>query len=290
MEQIITRHGVQSDLLSDRGANLSNLMKEVCELMGIHRVNTTAYHPQTDGLVERYNRTLIEMSKSVEKNGRDWDTRLPYVLFAYRASLKESTKESPFFLLYGRDPRLPTETALCTPLQRSYLEIDDYKSELVVGLTEAWRMARDHVQKAQRHQKKFYNRHTKDPTYWIGDRVFVFMPAAKAGKAHKFARPYHGPYRVMDSNARVVWVDRPQDTPIFVALDRLRHCPQEIPEGEAWPQTKKKKTIASSSSAEEGVSAEGIQSQSKGERNPGVWAQRMRPRGSRTPGVQGGEM
>ena len=73
--------------------------------MGLRKVNTTAYHPQGDGLVERFNRTLTEMlSKTVEKNGKNWDDKLPYVLFAYRTSVQESTRESPFHLLYGRDP------------------------------------------------------------------------------------------------------------------------------------------------------------------------------------------
>ena len=59
-------------------------MQAVCEVMGVHKVNTTAYHPQTDGLVERFNRTLTNMlAKTVERSGRDWDARLPYVLFAY---------------------------------------------------------------------------------------------------------------------------------------------------------------------------------------------------------------
>ena len=77
-EEIICRHG---ELFSDRGlAFLSKLMLEVCELMGTKKLNTIAYDPQTDGLVERFNRTLTEMlTKMVGKNGEDWDTKLPYV-------------------------------------------------------------------------------------------------------------------------------------------------------------------------------------------------------------------
>ena len=49
-------------------------------LLGFHKVNTSAYHPQTDGLVERFNRTLIAMlAKTVQRDGRDWDEKLPYV-------------------------------------------------------------------------------------------------------------------------------------------------------------------------------------------------------------------
>ena len=73
VEQIVSRHGVPAELLSDRGtAFLSKLMQAVCEVMGVHKVNTTAYHPQTDGLVERFNRTLTDMlAKTVAQNGRD---------------------------------------------------------------------------------------------------------------------------------------------------------------------------------------------------------------------------
>ena len=65
------------------------------------------YHPQTDGLVQHFNRTLTDMlAKTVEKNSRNWDSQIPYVLFTCRSSPQESTCESPFFLLYGRDPQM----------------------------------------------------------------------------------------------------------------------------------------------------------------------------------------
>ena len=118
VEEIICRHGVPGELLSDRGTSfLSNLMTEVCRLMGTKKVNTTAYHPQTDGLVERFNRTLTDMlAKTVEKNGSNWDEKIPYVLFAYRTSLQQSTRESPFFLLHGRDAILPTSPVRHAPV------------------------------------------------------------------------------------------------------------------------------------------------------------------------------
>ena len=72
-------------------------------------ISTTAYHPQTDGLVKRFNRTLMgNLAKKVRQNGSDWDLHLPYVLFAYKVSTQESTQESPFFLLHGRDQWLPS--------------------------------------------------------------------------------------------------------------------------------------------------------------------------------------
>ena len=98
VEEVIAHHGVPSELLSDRGTSfLSKLMVDEYKLMGITKINTTAYHPQTDGLVERFHWTLTDMlAKSVERNGKDWDKHLPYVLFAYRSSLQQSTGEAPF--------------------------------------------------------------------------------------------------------------------------------------------------------------------------------------------------
>ena len=194
VENVISRHGVPRELLSDRGANfLSSLLQEVCKVMGVRKVNTTAYHPQGDGLVERFNRTLTEMlSKTVEKNGKNWDEKIPYVLFAYWTSVQESTQESTFYLLYGRDPNVPSQEVLSTPVERGYTDLNSYREELVVGLGEAWDLARSNVKKAQKRQKKNYDRISKDVQLKVGDRVFLFIPAMKQGKAHKFARPYEG--------------------------------------------------------------------------------------------------
>ena len=98
VDHVICRHGVPVQLLSDRRKAFSSLMEDIYKLMGIHKVSTTAYHPQTNGLVERFNWTLTDMlAKTVDKSGRDWDWRLAHVLFAYRVSPQKSTHESPFF-------------------------------------------------------------------------------------------------------------------------------------------------------------------------------------------------
>ena len=73
VENVVCQHGVPAQLLSDRGAAfLSQLMKEVCEVLGVKKVNTTACHPQTDGLVKWFNRTLTSMlAKKVQQDGSD---------------------------------------------------------------------------------------------------------------------------------------------------------------------------------------------------------------------------
>ena len=79
---------------------MAKLLQEIGILLGFHKVNTTAYHTQTIGLVEMFNRTLIVMlTKIAELNDNNWDEKLPYVLFAYRSTMQESTGQSPFQLL-----------------------------------------------------------------------------------------------------------------------------------------------------------------------------------------------
>ena len=157
--EIVSRHGVPTQILSDRGKTfLSNLMKEVVKLLGIHQCNATAYHPQTDGLVERFNRTLITMlAKTVDKGGHDWDNCIPYVFFAYRATEQQSTQESPFYLLYGGDPRLPTNSVLSPTKRRTHMDLLEYGKYITDKFTQAWNLARANIRKKQKRQKMNYD-------------------------------------------------------------------------------------------------------------------------------------
>ena len=284
VEHVIPRHGVPAELLSDRGkAFLSKLIHEVYELMGIKKMNMTSYHPQTDGLVERFNRTLTDMlAKTVKKGGADWDEKLPYVLYAYRSSIQESTQESPFFLLYGRDPRPPTESALSPTADRSLTDIDTYKSEVNERLASTWELAREQVEKAQHKQKKQHDRHSRDPGFKVGERVFVYMPAEVRGKAYKFARPFRGPYRILrlfENGAEVRLIDKPKADSIRVALNRVRRCPPEITDSMNKNNDEIRVTTTIDQDQEAQKTPEsGISSSSSNEQVGGAWHNRLRPR------------
>ena len=232
VEEVMTRHGVPSELLSDRGALfLSKLMEDVYKLMGITNTNTTAYHPQMDGLVERFHQTLTDMlAKSIEKNNKDWDKHLPYVMFGYRSGLQQSTWESPFYLLYGWDPCLPTGEVLNVPVDQRNIDLRDYKEKMTCFST-AWQLTQAEISKALGRQKKFHDKGTKQPILKVGDRVFVYNPSKKQGKAYKLARPYMGPYRILklyDNGADLRLISKPAAASIRVSLHRIRMCPKEM--------------------------------------------------------------
>ena len=109
--KIFARVGVLEEILTDQGSQfMSQLLAELYRLLHIHSIQTSPYHPQTDGLVERFNQTLKGMFwKSVDDEGKNWDKLIPYLLFAYREVPQASTGFSPFKLLYGKNVRGPLD-------------------------------------------------------------------------------------------------------------------------------------------------------------------------------------
>eukprot|EP00731_Ephydatia_muelleri_P007839 Em0004g177a len=238
-EEVLPLFGCPESLLSDRGTNLLALvMQDVCQLLGTTKLNTTAYHPQCDGMVERMNRTLKSMlRKHVAKFGSQWDRYLPGVLWAYRNTPHESTKEKPSFLLYGVDLRSPTEAALLPTEQPGLIEISDYREELILSLSSARELAVSSIQAAQQRYKQQYDRKSRPVTFKLGHWVLVRFPQDETGKQRKLSRPWHGPYRVTqinDPDITVVKVFFPDDGPIQVHQSRACMCPEQLPAGFYW--------------------------------------------------------
>lgn len=102
--KLFTRVGVPAEILTDQGSNfMSQLLMEVYRLLHIEPIRTSPYHPQTDGLVERFNKTLKAMlKKAASEDGKNWDRLIPYLLFVYREVPQSSTGFSSFEMLYGR--------------------------------------------------------------------------------------------------------------------------------------------------------------------------------------------
>lgn len=120
--ELFLRFGVPRIIHSDQAPEfMSELMHELFALLEIQRTRTCPYRPQSDGLVERFNRTLIDMlSKFVGEHRDDWDTHLPYLLCAYRASVNESTGCSPNLLMLGREVTLPVDLMFQSPEEMTY--------------------------------------------------------------------------------------------------------------------------------------------------------------------------
>src|SRR5215213_5578364 len=109
-EGIICRHGCPKIILSDRGTHFRNkLVEKLCEKFKIKHKLSSPYHPQTNGLVERFNRTLCETLAKISEKEDQWDEHIEPALFAYRTIKHGTTKKTSFFMAYGREAILPTE-------------------------------------------------------------------------------------------------------------------------------------------------------------------------------------
>ena len=181
--------GVPEALLSDRGTNLlSHLMQEVCQLLGITKLNITTYHPACNGMVERLNRTLkATLRKHAVKFGMQWDRFLSGVLWAYRNTPHDSTHKKPSFLLFGMELRSPTKAALLLTESIEPAYLSDYREELIQSLSSARALDASNIRAAQRKYKRQYDKKARPVNFRLGDWVLVRFPQEESGKQQKLS-------------------------------------------------------------------------------------------------------
>ena len=199
VREVFSRYGVPKKILTDQGQEFMSLMIAVlCQLFGADKINTSTYHPQTDGNTERFNRTLCKMLKAYTKaNQRDWDEHIHLVLFAYRTSIHTSTGFTPFFLLHGYDALYPVDVKVNPELGQP-LPYPAYVNRLAKRLTLAQELVQDHIQRAQQRQAYYYDKLTKSAReYEIGDLVMEYTPTTKEKLSKKLLPKWFGPYEVI---------------------------------------------------------------------------------------------
>jgi len=202
-EDIICRHGCPKELLTDRGTHFVNeMLDSLCERFGVKHKLSTAYHPQTNGLVERFNRTLCEaLAKFANENKDDWDLFVSSALFAYRTKRHNTTRHEPFYLLYGREAVLPIEFSITTPqaeLFETDLQEDLLKRvHMITGrVTEDRLEAQDTIHKAQEKQRHRHDKNLQEVKFKIGDLVLLYKSQLRGKK--KLQERWTGPYHVHD--------------------------------------------------------------------------------------------
>ncbi len=154
---------------------------------------------------------------------------LPFVLCSLRSALNESSRETPYYLLFGQDIVLPIERAFNYTPSR-YIETADlpFHEQLQSRLTVAWQQAKQHIEKAQQAQKRKHDRHSTPVDYKIGDLVLLFRPQAayvELGRAAKLGKRWIGPYIITEVHPRNVLVKRQDVTdqqPFRVHMRRIK--------------------------------------------------------------------
>ena len=204
---IFSRFGIPSELLTDQGSNFcSELMNQVYDLLKIRKLRTTPYHPQANGLCERFNGTLKTMlRKFVAAEPEIWDEYLPYLLFAYREVPQAATGFSPFELMFGRNVSGPLQL-----LHDSWVGDEESQEEgvvqYVVEMRRRLQLMTEHVDDnlahAQDVQKEWFDQRARVREFQSGDRVLVLLPTA----SNKLQAEWRGPYVVVRKSSPVDYV------------------------------------------------------------------------------------
>ena len=208
---------------SDQGRQFeSKLFKEVCRILQIKKCRTSPYHPQCDGLIERYNRTLLDMLATTSKgNPNDWEKFVRPVCFAYNTSIQASTGYTPYYLMYGREARLPIDLQFGTSFSDT-LSSDLYVQQLQSSLSYAYQIVRNTLGNVQQRQKTLYDSSLHGKPFAKGDTVWLYSPVIPQGGHRKLHHPWTGPYKVesklSDLNYKIIPLLTDSPKPLIVSL------------------------------------------------------------------------
>ena len=198
-ENFFLHYGFPARIHSDQGANFeSKLIQSLCSLTGMKKTRTTPYHPMGNGMVERFNKTLLNMLGTLEESQKaDWKSYVSTMTHAYNAAIHDSTGFSPFFLMFGRHPRLAVDAFLGIPQDTETVKSHrDYVDRLKLRLATAYDKASLEAKKSAERQKDYYDEKVRHVKLEVGDRVLVEKKGHK-GK-HKLADLWeHCPYIVI---------------------------------------------------------------------------------------------
>ncbi|KAK7502145.1 hypothetical protein BaRGS_00006509 [Batillaria attramentaria] len=236
--ELICRHGCPKIQINDQGREFVNQVSvELHRLIGVKQNITSAYHPQANGLVERNNRTIQSSLLKTLRDEEDWVGALPGVLFAFRTSVQKSTRYTPFFLLYGRQARLPVEDEI-NPICSSSTDGNDVNVSVFEGcedtscpedikqrlesLRQPYTVVKDKVsenitQAQDRRKRDYEKRHGQKRMFVVDELVLLWnlRCADRKGGGGGMKAPWQGPYVVHAVNQNQTYILKTPDGTIL---------------------------------------------------------------------------
>ncbi|KAJ8045955.1 hypothetical protein HOLleu_09080 [Holothuria leucospilota] len=210
--KFFTLFGLPKEIQSDQGSNfMSTVFQQMLYELGIDQIKSSAYHPESQGALERFHQTLKNMLKTYcHDNERDWDEGIPFVMFAARESIQESLGFSPFELVFGHTVRGPLkllkEKWLSDPGEDIHLL--DYVSRFKDRLHGACELAQENLRHSQKKMKAWYDKTTVKREFKPGDKVLVFLPVSGQPLQARFQGPYVIERKVSDTDYVILTPDK----------------------------------------------------------------------------------
>ena len=192
-DYFIAYFGTPEKLLSDRGSHFMNkVMEEFAKLFKIEKLGTTAFHPQSNGAIERMHHVLAEYLKAYVDRNDNWDEMLPLCMHSYDSTNHEATGYSPHELLFGQKARTPSSFKKSSD-ENTY---DTYLEQMVELLTEMRTIAAMTQVQAKYKSKYYYNKKLNPKYFMEGEMVYVL----KEPRKNKYVNQYEGVYEIIGIN------------------------------------------------------------------------------------------
>lgn len=228
----VVTFGCPLEVHTDQGRNFdSNLFRALCDELQIAKTRTTPYHPSSNGQVERYNTTVLQMIRCyIEKDKRNWDKDLPLLAMALHSTVHRQTGYTPNRLMLGREVIQPVHLITNNiPGHLSPQTADEWIADLSLRLAEAHACARQNLKQTQHRQKRDYDLRVVEHHYSEGDLVYKLDSTTKVGQSQKLRAPWTGPYLVVACRPPIYTIrDRKKEH--IIHHDKLKMCQdREIP-------------------------------------------------------------
>ena len=175
--------------------------------MGVRKTRTTAMHPESDGMVERFNSTLgQQMAKFCRDNQASWDEKLPMLVMAYWSAEHEATGYSPARLMTGRELRLPIHVTIGTPPEDDESNtMPEYVDKMKRNLVEVRHHVRTNLKIASGTMKLRFDAKASQTVLEPGEKVWLYNPRKKRGKCPKLSSNWEGPYMIINRLSDVTY-------------------------------------------------------------------------------------
>ena len=185
-------------LHTDRGTNIEFLFSNLLKKPEIDKTRTTAFHPQSNSVIERMSRTLLNMlAKCIDEHHTNWSVKPPYVLIGLSIICSLIHRFHSSFLVFGHEISLPLDLIYRPPPGTTPVDVNDWVSQKEEAFRQAYELVRRNATTQQRRRNNLYNKRVHGPTYKESEYVLLHYLVVPVRESPKLSSPWRGPYQVL---------------------------------------------------------------------------------------------
>jgi transposase InsO family protein len=191
VDHVFLKWSLPFEVLSDQGKEFeAELHAALLQNLGVNKIRTSAYRPQTDGVCEAWHKVLNTLlAKVISETQRDWSSYVGYVTFCYNATPHSSTGFAPHFIMTGQQPRWNIDLLLSNT-DGAQQTVPQYTADVLERLNRAYELTREHLQRTAESMSSWYNNKVRVKSFAEGDRVRVYSPRRFKGRSVKWQSFY----------------------------------------------------------------------------------------------------